>query len=204
MGYSKYKNIKSVIKKFGLDADFLNIFPDIAPKPISPWLAETLQIAKLMPLTNEKTKSERIVSPVLLDIVRQFTSRLCLFSGEDLVVSPEDDLSGECDFFFSLHAPKPYIDFPIISLVEAKDDDMEWGLGQCAAQVYGAHLYNAAEGKSVPVLYGCATTGKDWQFFRFENNIFYVHHEEMTDLPQVIGTWHWILNYYMDNHVKKN
>ena len=202
MGYSKYKNIKSVIKKFGLESDFLSIFPEIEPMPISPWLAESLAIAKMLPLTNEKTKSERLVSPILLDVVRHFTRRLCLFSGEDLSVLPEDDLSGECDFFFSLHPPKPYIDCPIISLVEAKNEDMELGLGQCAAQVYGAHLYNKNEGKDVPVLYGCTTTGKDWQFFRFENGIFYVHHEEMTDLPQVLGTWHWILNYYVTNFSK--
>ena len=199
MGYSNYKKIKTVIKKFDLDARFTNIFPPIEPQPIGAWLAESLEIAKLMPLTNEKTKSERLVSPILLDIVRKYNDTLCLFSGEELSVSPSEDLSGECDFFFSLHPPKPYIDFPIISLVEAKDEDMEWGLGQCAAQVYGAFLYNKAEGKEVSVLYGCATTGKDWQFFKFENNIFYVHHEELTDLPQVLGTWHWILNFYVTN-----
>jgi hypothetical protein len=203
MGYSNYKKIKSVTKKFGLDARFANIFPEIQPQPIGAWLAESLVKAKMMPLTNEKSKSERLVSPILLDIVSHFATEITLFSGEELAVNPSEDLSGECDFFFSLHAPKPYIDFPIISLVEAKNEDMELGLGQCAAQVYGAHLYNAAEGKTVPILYGCATTGKDWQFFRFENNIFYVHHEEMTDLPQVLGTWHWILNYYVTNFIIK-
>ena len=199
MGYSNYKKIKTVIKKFGLDAKLEGIFPPIEPHPISGWLATSLELAKITPLTNEKSKSERLVSPILVDIVQHYQKYITLFSGEDLPVSSAEDLSGECDFFFSLHAPKPYIDFPIISLVEAKDEDMEWGLGQCAAQVYGAFLYNKAEGKEVSVLYGCATTGKDWQFFKFENNIFYVHHEELTDLPQVLGTWHWILNFYVTN-----
>jgi hypothetical protein len=199
MGYSNYKKIKQVTKKFGLDARFTNIFPAIEPQPISAWLAESLLMAEMMPLTNEKNKSERLTSPILLDIVKHFKEDICLFSGEDLSVSQGDDLAGECDFFFALHPPKPYIDLPIISLVEAKDEDMEYGLGQCAAQVYGAYLYNKAEGKEVPILYGCATTGTDWQFFRLENNIFYVHNKEMTDLPQILGTWHWILNYYVTN-----
>ena len=199
MGYSNYKRLKTVTKKFGLDARFTNIFPEIAPQPISGWLAESLEMAEIMPLTNEKNKSERLVSPILLDIVKHFRTQITLFSGEELVVNPSEDLSGECDFFFALHPPKPYIDFPIISLVEAKNEDMEFGLGQCAAQVYGAYLYNKNENKEVPILYGCTTTGTDWLFFKLENGIFYVHHKTMTDLPQVLGTWHWILNYYVTN-----
>ena len=200
MGYSNYKKLKTVTKKFGLDNRFMNIFPTIEPLPISDWLAKSLLKAEIMPLTNEKTKSERLVSPILLDIVEHFQTKITLFSGEDLAVQPENDLSGECDFFFSLHPPKNYIDLPIISIVEAKDEDLEWGLAQCAAQVYGAYLYNKAEGKEIPVLYGCTTTGRDWQFFKLENGIFYVHNKEMTDLPQVIGTWHWILNLYVTNY----
>ena len=200
MGYSNYKKLKTVTKKFGLDNRFISIFPTIEPLPISDWLAKSLLKAEIMPLTNEKTKSERLVSPILLDIVEHFQTKITLFSGEDLAVQPENDLSGECDFFFSLHPPKNYIDLPIISIVEAKDEDLEWGLAQCAAQVYGAYLYNKAEGKEIPVLYGCTTTGRDWQFFKLENGIFYVHNKEMTDLPQVIGTWHWILNLYVTNY----
>jgi hypothetical protein len=199
MGYSNYKKLKQVTKKFGLDARFTNIFPAIEPQPIGSWLAESLEMAEIMPLTNEKNKSERLVSPILLDIVKHFRTEITLFSGEELSVNPSEDLAGECDFFFALHAPKPYIDFPIISLVEAKNENMEQGLAQCAAQVYGAYLYNKAEGKEVPILYGCATTGSDWQFFKLEDGIFYVHQKEMTYLPQVLGTWHWILNYYVTN-----
>ena len=202
MGYSNYKKLKTVTIKFGLDALFVNLFPPIEPQVIGAWLAESLVMAEMMPLTNEKTKSERLVSPILLDVVKHFSTKITLFSGEDLSVNPSEDLAGECDFFFALHPPKPYIDLPIISLVEAKDEDMEFGLGQCAAQVYGAYLYNKAEGKEIPVLYGCATTGTDWQFFKLENGIFYVHHKVLSDLPQVLGTWHWILNFYVTNYVK--
>ena len=201
MGYSNFKNLKTVTKKFGLDARLIPIFPsEIEMVSPSSWLKETLEIGGLMPLTNEKNKSERIVSPILMELAKHYKAEITLFSGEDLIMRSEDDLAGECDFFFSLHPPKPYIDLPIISLVEAKDEDLEWGLAQCAAQVYGAYLYNKAEGKEIPVLYGCTTTGRDWQFFKLENGIFYVHNKEMTDLPQVIGTWHWILNLYVTNY----
>ncbi len=204
MGYSNFKRLKTVTKKFGLDARLISIFPpEIEKVNPSSWLQETLEIGGLMPLTNEKNKSERIVSPILMELAKHYQAEITLFSGEDLIMRSEDDLAGECDFFFSLHPPKPYIDLPIISLVEAKDEDLEWGLAQCAAQVYGAYLYNQQEGNDIPVLYGCTTTGRDWQFFKFENNIFYVDTTVMTNLPQVLGTWHWILSFYIDNFSKK-
>ncbi len=92
--------------------------------PVS-WLLETLEMAKGTSITNEKSKSERIVSPILLEASKSYTDQISFFSGESLNIKPEDDLSGECDFFFALHPPKLYIDAPIISLAEAKDEDME-------------------------------------------------------------------------------
>jgi hypothetical protein len=127
----------------------------------------------------------------------KYKTQISFFSGEEVNISAEDDLAGPCDFFFALTPPTPLFEAPIISIAEAKDEDLEWGLAQCTAQVYAANLMNQQEGKILPVLYGCATTGTDWQFFKFENNTFYVEHKPMTDLPQILGTWHWILNYYV-------
>ena len=195
MGYSNYKKLKTLTKKFGLDNRFINIFPEIQPQPISDFLSKSLLMAEIMPLTNEKTKSERLVSPILLDIVSHFQTKITLFSGEDLDTETDNIIEKSTDFLFALHSPKNYIDAPIISLIKMKNENF----GACAAQVYGAYLYNKAEGKEIPVLYGCATTGRDWEFFKFEDNVFYVHNKDLTDLPQVLGTWHWILNFYVDN-----
>ncbi len=198
MGYSNYKKIKTVIRKFGLNAEFGALFPAFIEKVApSSWLAETLEMAKLMPLTNEKSKAERLVSPILLEIVKAYATQITLFSGEDISARPEDDLSGECDFFFALHPPKPYIETPIISLVEAKNEDMEWGIAQCAAQMYGAKIFNEMEGKEIAVIYGCTTTGTDWQFMKLENNIYYIDNQVVTDIPAVLGTWHYILQFYV-------
>ena len=198
MGYSNYKQIKSVVKKFNLDMRLLNLFNDEI-KNIEPssWLLETLQIARGTPITNEKSKSERIVSPILLEVSRQYIDRISFFSGEALNVKPEDDLSGECDFFFALHPPKLYIDAPIISLAEAKDEDMEWGIAQCAAQMLGAKFYNEAEGKDIPFIYGCATDGIEWQFMKLENDVYYVDNKVFTDLKEILGVWNYIIKLYL-------
>ncbi len=110
----------------------------------------------------KKTKSERLVSPILMEVALAYSEQITLFSGEEIYINPSEGLSGPCDFFFALHPPKPYLDTPIISLAEAKDEDLDWGIAQCAAQTYAAHLFNLQEGKDLPILYGCATDGVVW------------------------------------------
>jgi hypothetical protein len=197
MGYSNYKKIKTVVKKFNLDVRIIELFSEIQTVEPSAWLKETLRRSKIMALTNEKSKSERVISPILVEIAESYTDTISFFSGEALNVRAEDDLSGECDFFFSLHPPKPYIDAPIISLAESKDEDMEWGVAQCAAQMYGAKLYNEMEAKDIPIIYGCATDGIEWQFLKLENNIYYIDNQIFTELPKILGIWHQILQSYL-------
>ena len=198
MGYSNYRQIKSVVKKFNLDMRLIRLFDDaLAKVEPSSWLLETLEMAKGTPITNEKSKSERIVSPILLEASKNYTEQISFFSGESLNVRPEDDLAGECDFFVALHPPKLYIDAPIISLAEAKDEDMEWGIAQCAAQMLGAKFYNEMEGKPIPFIYGCATDGIEWQFMKLENDVYYVDNKVFTDLREILGAWHHIIKLYL-------
>jgi hypothetical protein len=174
------------------------LFGNEAIPPVAPseWLLASLNKAYLTLPTNEKAKSERLVSPILLEILEAFQTEVSFFSGEEVNINAQDDLAGPCDFFFTLIPNSPYLELPIISIVEAKDEDLDWGIAQCAAQVYAANLMNTSEGKDMPVLYGCTTTGTEWLFFRFENNTFYVDKKPIADLPTVLGIWHWILNYY--------
>ena len=197
MSYSNFKKIQQVTKKFNLDVTYSVLFENIADKEPSVWLLESLRRAKLSPPTNEKSKAERIVSPILLEVLDAYVGKLSFFSGESVDIDSAQDLAGECDFIFSLHPPKPFLDAPIISLAESKDEDMEWGIAQCAAQMYGAKLFNEQNGKNLPTIYGCATDGVEWQFVKLENNIFYLHPEVLTDLPQILGTWHWIIQQFV-------
>ena len=201
MGYSNYKKIKQVKTKFNCHFSSKNLFEayDIQPISVSEWLRVSLERAYNTPPTNEKSKSERLVSPVLLEVLESYKTVISFFSGEEVNIRPEDDLAGPCDFFFTLTPPTPLFEAPIVSIVEAKDEDLEWGIAQCTAQIYAANLLNLQEEKDLPILYGCATTGTEWHFFRFENNTFYIDKRPMTDLPQVLGIWHWILNFYVTN-----
>lgn len=201
MGYSKFKKMSKVLNMFGLKSETANLFENIHIDNIQPswWLSESLDIAYLTPPTNEKSKSERLVSPILLEVYKKYMQSISFFSGEEIYINAKDNLSGACDFLFSLHPPSVVLAAPIISIAEAKDEDMEWGLAQCAAQLYGAHLFNLQNKKELPILYGCATTGVDWHFLKFEDNTFFIDRKPMTHLPQILGTWHWILQWYVGN-----
>ena len=197
MGYSKFKKIKDVIKKFNLDMLSVRLFENITSVEPGSWLTQTLEIAEKLPLTNEKSKAERVISPILTEVARVYSDKISFFSGEQININAKENLSGECDFFFALQPPKLYIDSPIISLTEAKDEDMEWGIAQCAAQMYGAKLFNENENKPMPFIYGCATDGIEWHFLRLENDIYYVDNKIYTDLREILGVWHYVINLYL-------
>ena len=202
MGYSKFKKLKEVTKTFGLDALKTNLFETIIPIEPSDWLKLTLSKAQIIPLNNEKAKAERIISHILIDVAEVYLDKVTLFSGEDLPVDSDRNLSGKCDFFFILEPYKPYLESPIISLVEAKNEDMDYGIAQCAAQLYGAKLFNEADGKNIPFLYGCATDGTEWRFMKFENDVFYLDNKLYTDLKEILGVWHHIIQLYINSDIK--
>ena len=197
MGYSNFRKIETVSKQFGVSVKREALFGKIKTLKPSAWLVQTLKLARLFPLRNEKVKSERVVSPILVEIAASYQKSITLFSGEDLEVNASQDLAGACDFFFTLVPQSAFLESPIITLVEAKDEDMDYGTAQCAAQLYGARLFNEAEGKNIPILYGCATDGVEWQFLRFENNIFSIDDKVYTDLKEILGVWHYIVQSYL-------
>ncbi len=203
MGYSNFKKIEQVTEKFGLNSKAVTLFDKVQKVEPSDWLIQSLDMAYLAPPTNEKSKSERLVSPILLEAYKHYSEKITFFSGEEINIKSEDDLAGPCDFFFALHPPTFYIQRPIISLAEAKDEDLEWGLAQCAAQMYAASLFNLQKEQELPILYGCATDGVEWQFLKYENKTFYIDRRPTTDLAQILGTWHWILRFFLDNFENK-
>ena len=51
-------------------------------------------------------------------------------------------------------------------LVEAKNENIKAGLGQCAAEMIAAQLVNVKAGLAEQAVYGCVTTGTDWKFMQ--------------------------------------
>ncbi len=195
-GYSTYKKLKPTLKRLNLIETNTNLFLNTLPVEPSEWLIKTLSYSDRLPLTNEKSKSERVISPILTEIAMQYDDRITFFSGEDLTLDAVLDLAGECDFFFAKHPRKSVMQAPVVTLVEAKDEDFEYGQAQCTAQMYASLLYNEQEGKPIPFIYGCAVTGDVWKFLRLEGKNLTIDTKNyyLVELPKILGIFHQILH----------
>lgn len=188
MAFSNLK-LNDVKEKYGLEEFETDLFPNLQPIQPSAWLKEALSMSKRLPLNSEKAKSEFIVSPILLDAWRSSNEKFSIFSGVTLEVNLE--LKGECDFILSKAPKSKEIQAPIFTLIEGKDDNIRLGFGQCVAQMYAAQKFNEIKKRDVPVIYGCITTGDDWQFLKLEGNIVTFHDSRLylSEVDKILGVF---------------
>lgn len=158
-----------LIQQFGLHVvSETDVFARAVPVVISALLQETLaeSVPLALDVSTEKARSELIISPVLVEARRQFGGSISLFSGVDFTVDAEAGLGGVCDFLFSLSPLQLVVQAPVVAVVEAKNDNIKSGLGQCVAELLAAQRFNARRGLELPHLYGVVTTGSAWKFLR--------------------------------------
>ncbi|MFZ2725774.1 MAG: hypothetical protein WAX77_05965 [Methylococcaceae bacterium] len=180
MSYSDF-NLKQVKELFQLTIiDEKDLFSQVSQKPISQYLNDTLNynVPLAMAIGTEKAKSELIISNVLLEVRKILNNKVSFFSGVILDVDKEKGLSGFCDFILSKSEEQLYMTAPIITIVEAKNDYIMGGLGQCIAEMVAASLFNKGEGSELPAIYGVVTTGNIWKFLTLENNTVHVDFNE--------------------------
>ncbi len=195
MAYSNFTSAE-LKKKFGVKFTSAKLFTDINPVEPSTWLVEALKIGRSMGIANEKSRSERLVSPVLLELAVINKYIFSIHSGVDLNVDEKVGLNGECDFIFSYNRIQDFLNSPVFCIAEAKKQDIEQGTIQCAAQLIAAKKFNENEGEDIKVLYGCSTTGLEWRFLKFENNQFTFDETWylISELPQLLGVLQEIVN----------
>jgi hypothetical protein len=162
--------LETVEAELGVTARPGVIFPTLPEVSPPVWLTEGLARGMELALVSEKARSEFIVAPLLLAVRELSGGRISILSGQRLDVDPERRLLGECDFILALSEPLPRLRAPLVTIVEAKKNDIEAGLGQCIAQMVAARIYNERSGRSGAV-YGCVTTGEDWQFLRLDGQV---------------------------------
>jgi hypothetical protein len=168
MAYTDF-TLEEAESAFGFTAQPDDLFPGLVPVPVPTWLQELLDRGRhAAALVSEKARSEFLVAPVLLAAAELAAGELTIYSGQRLDVDPEQGLTGECDYILARTPPVPRLRAPLVTVLEAKKGDVEAGLGQCAAQMVGARLFNERSGGPAFPLFGCVTTGEVWQFLRLE------------------------------------
>lgn len=191
MSYSDFtlKKVKEQLKiKVVEDRDLFSKTNEIE---ISDYLLTTLKynVPLALAVGTEKFRSELIIANILLEIRRILKDKISLFSGINLEVDKQQDLNGFCDFLISKSPEQYYLNAPIITIVEAKNENISGGLGQCIAEMFAAYLFNEKEGLILPNIYGVVTTGNTWKFLKYELNTVYIDVPEyhVTNINKIVG-----------------
>ncbi|WYL96826.1 MAG: hypothetical protein HEQ35_26250 [Gloeotrichia echinulata IR180] len=191
MSYSDF-TLETVKKILNLDISSReNIFPQIAPLPASEYLQETLayNVPFALASNTEKSRSEMIIAPILLELTKKFAQEISLFSGVEFNIEPSQGLSGSCDFLISRSPEILLINAPVIMIVEAKKENIKGGLGECIAEMYAAKLFNEREGNEITEIYGVVTTGEIWKFLKLSGERAQIDLAEyfLNDVNKILG-----------------
>jgi hypothetical protein len=169
---------------FGL---FSNI-PEIKPSQlINEILEDNIPLA--VAIGTEKARSELIVAPILVALRKHFHHKISLFSGVEFNIDSERGLNGICDFIITNSEEQLFIQSPVITLVEAKNDNLKSGLAQCLGEMLAAQIFNQQHNEHLKTIYGVVTTGTNWQFLALTDQIVEIDLQEysLSKLEQILG-----------------
>ncbi|QFS46142.1 hypothetical protein [Nostoc sphaeroides] len=197
MSYREF-SLRKVKQDFNLTlvegGRFLPPIEPISPSPLlAEFLAESIQLAIAM--GSEKARSELIISPILFEVRKILNRKISFFSGEEFNVEPEAGLAGFCDFLISLSPEQLFIEAPAVVIVEAKNENLKGGLGQCTAEMIAAQRFNAKYEKPIATIYGSVTSGNLWTFLKLEDSTVTIDLTEYLIPPveQVLGILVWMI-----------
>ena len=194
MAYSHFTYDK-IRRELGIQDLPRRLFGDLKPVEPSPWLRETLAKAEMLAYFSEKSRSEAVIFPILLEIWEQNNRSFAVYSGADLDAEASKGLSGECDFILGKGHQKMELDAPLFCMVEAKDQDMKKAIPQCIAQMEGARIFNEVRNMPILAIWGCVTTGEVWLFMKLVQKVVYIdtHRYQSAQLHEVLGALQRVL-----------
>jgi len=192
MAYSDFTTLSKVQNTFGLSlTEPDNHFQDHPPRQPSPYLRQTLQenLPLATAINTEKARSEMLIAPILLEVRRQLDGKIGLFSGSDFTVDSSLGLSGYCDYILTAQPNNYEIQVPVITLVEAKHENLKGGLGQCLAEMVAAQHFNQNQNQPRSSLYGAVTTGNIWKFLELQGQTASIDRRDyyIVEIAHILG-----------------
>jgi hypothetical protein len=198
MSYSDFTLIKAK-QNFGLTTlEKRGIFADIPELVPSHLLIDTLNynLPIAVGSNSEKARSELLIAPILVELRRQLKEQINLFSGVEFTVDEARGLKGICDFIITKSPEILMVTAPVILIVEAKKENINAGLGQCAAEMVAAQIFNSQKEtkpekvtKEIKTIYGVVTTGSIWQFLKLQEQQLSIDLSEyyLNQINQILG-----------------
>jgi hypothetical protein len=172
MAYSEF-TIKEVKETFSLTIiENKELFAEIEAIRLDDSVMKKLDeyVPLALAVNTEKARSEFIIAYLLLELRSYLNNQFSLFSGIDFDVDKEKRLNGFCDFIISLSTEQFFLTSPVIAVVEAKNENIIAGIGQCLAEMVAARIFNEREKNAVASIYGVVTTGSVWKFLKLKGN----------------------------------
>jgi hypothetical protein len=192
MSYSDF-TIDLLKEKFGVKLiENCILFPNPRQSEVPALLPNLLKrYAPLATMINtEKARSELIIAPVLAEFRLKSENRVSLFSGIEFNVDPNEGLNERCDFILSKSEEQLVLNAPVVMIVEAKNDNIMYGIPQCLAGMIGAMQFNRLKQNEIETVYGIVTTGSLWKFLKLQSdNVAYIDLSEyhIQNLDKIIG-----------------
>jgi len=197
-----YRDFNLKRAKHELDITVLEqeaVFTQIPEHDISDILTAILKehVPLARAINTEKARSELIIANILVEVRKIFKHQVSLFSGIEFNVDKEKSLNGYCDFIMS-HSPEQLLlSAPIVTIVEAKNENIISGLGQCIAEMVAARMFNEQEGNTnIESIYGTVTTGTAWKFLKMNETTVTIDLDEYSiDFPnKIVGILFAMIN----------
>lgn len=180
MAYANF-TLSQIAHQFGLTIDTTRDLHASVPEVA---IAQTFlarlddEVALALEVSTEKARSEFIIAPMLAEARRLSGRQIGLLSGVDFPVDESQGLVGICDYIITRSSQQLYVTAPILMLVEAKNEDMKRGYGQCFAEMVAARMFNDREGSSEGPIYGAVTIGERWKFLELDGTIARIDSED--------------------------
>ncbi|WP_333270419.1 MULTISPECIES: hypothetical protein [unclassified Microcoleus] len=144
--------LKNVTKNFDLTiSDGIDMFASVPELEPSSLLVEVLKenVPIALSSNTDKSRSSLITAPILIELRKLLNHQIGLFCGIDFTVDAAKGLEGTCDFLISLSSHLLILTAPVVTIVEAPNEDINASLGSCVAEILAARIFNEGEGNQM-------------------------------------------------------
>jgi hypothetical protein len=191
MAFSNF-TLPSALQQFRLTLTSSPLFEAVKPVDAGSVVHQTLDTYGQLALgiNTEKARSEWLIAPVIGEVWLRCRDTIYVLSGVEFSVDKDEGLVGVVDF---LIGRGPQVSFvpacPILAVVEAKNESIPGGQGQCVAEMIAAQRFNRTTKNDIETVYGLVTTGNNWRFHRLHGTTLTIDTREylISEVDQILG-----------------
>lgn len=162
MSFSNFKSLGATVKELQVVYTQAN-FVTQAMFPVSEYFQQDLEYVMREGVVNnsEFAICENLIYPILKEVWKAYSSKFTLWSHQ--LLTCDDALSGYPEYILAKRSPlgKVVFDKPYLLIVEAKQDNFDWGWGQCLAEMVAAQRLNGESAIAISI-FGIVSNGINW------------------------------------------